>query len=377
MKNLKPLLAAILVAASAGNVSAQNSVTVYGIVNAELNYVNGLAGGGRRLALESGNLQGSRLGFRGYEDLGGGLSASFVLEQGLALDTGTITQGGAVFGRQSWLAIAGPFGRISAGRQYDYAYSDLNPLNSVVWLGNTTFGAHANNLDRAVGGRVINSLKWQSPTVRGFSGAVIYGLGEQTNSTSNGRSLGVGGKYDDGTLRMGLSYFQSNASADAGASITVPSSDLAACPMGGGRAGDKCLETYMLAGSYKLGDASFYAAYSKVKLPLAVVAGARSFGSVSNSGNRILDVGVTYNIGNLRLIGSAIHSRANFVGSATAGRVSQVSLGANYFLSKRTDIYTFVTHQRSRDMLTPGIFGQGPGSDHSQSALQTGIRHTF
>lgn len=377
MKKSIKLLMALPALMLSNSLLAQSNVTIYGLVNAELNYVNKLAGSGGRLGLDSGNLQGSRIGFRGVEDLGGGLNASFVLETGFGVDTGALTQGGVAFGRQAWVGVGGAFGRLSAGRQYDYAYSDLNPLNSIVWFGNTTFGAHANNLDRAVGGRVINSLKWQSPKIGGFSGSVIYGFGEQSGSSANGRSIGVGGKYDDGKFSVGASYFESGAASSAGTVSTVASSDLSTCPMGRGKAGDTCVRTFMLASSYKFGPATIYGSYSHVKLPLSISGSQRSFGSNSNSSNQILDVGATYNHGNLRMIVSMIQSRAEFTGSQTSGRVSQVSLGANYFLSKRTDLYSFVTHQRSKDMLTPGIFGQAPGLDNSQSALQFGVRHTF
>lgn len=376
MKKSAFTLTAMSLLGSTSGVLAQNNLTIYGLVNPEINYVSNIAGG-RRIALDSGNLQGSRFGFKGTESLGGGLSASFVLETGFGVDTGGIAQGGVAFGRQAWIGLGGDFGRVSLGRQYDYAYSDLNPLNSIVWIGNAAFGAHGNNLDRAVGGRVNNSLKWQSPSFGGFSGSVIYGFGEQAGSTANGRSLGLGGKYNNGAFNVGASYFESNASRSAGAPIAVASSDVAVCPMGKGEAGDKCIQTFMIASSYKLGQATFYGAYSKVKLPLSVVAGTRSFGSTSNSSNQILDVGFTYDIGKLKLITSVIQSKAEFEGSQTSGRVSQFTLGANYYLSKRTDLYTFVTHQRAKNMLTPGVFGQATGSDRSQSAVQAGVRHTF
>ena len=83
-------LAAIALAASFG-AQAQSSVTLYGIVDMFVQYGKGDS---TTLAVQSGGVSSSRLGFKGTEDLGGGLKANFQLEQGILADTGALGNGG-------------------------------------------------------------------------------------------------------------------------------------------------------------------------------------------------------------------------------------------------------------------------------------------
>ena len=118
----KTLLALAVLGASAGVASAQQSnVTVYGIVDAGVQYKNDGNPAGKTLSLESGQQNGSRLGFKGTEDLGGGLSAIFTLENGFNVDTGTLGQSTPttqrLFGRQAWVGLSSnSFGSVKLGR---------------------------------------------------------------------------------------------------------------------------------------------------------------------------------------------------------------------------------------------------------------------
>src|SRR6188768_3568280 len=96
----KSLLAFAVLGALASGAFAQSSVTVYGVVDVGVEQTR-LSPGGNTTRLSSGIQSGSRLGFKGNEDLGGGLSASFQLEMGLDATTGAAGQGGLAFGRQS------------------------------------------------------------------------------------------------------------------------------------------------------------------------------------------------------------------------------------------------------------------------------------
>src|SRR4051812_24354305 len=111
----KTLLAFALLGAFAGTASAQSNVTVYGVVEIAVNYAdNGAATNARTFSLDNGTSLPSRIGFKGTEDLGGGLKALFQLENGFNLDTGAITQTGRIFGRQAWVGLNGGFGTVKA-----------------------------------------------------------------------------------------------------------------------------------------------------------------------------------------------------------------------------------------------------------------------
>lgn len=101
---------------------AQTNVTIYGIVDLGVKYQAGLSPNGHVWSLASGQQYGSRIGFRGTEDLGGGLSADFVFENGFNADDGSFNNGGRLFGRQMWAGLKGDAGAVYLGRQYSAIY---------------------------------------------------------------------------------------------------------------------------------------------------------------------------------------------------------------------------------------------------------------
>ncbi|WP_075790923.1 porin [Massilia putida] len=157
--NKSAIAAAIFGLCAASAASAQN-VTLYGLLDTGIEYLNHTGPNGAsqvRMPNITGSVP-SRFGLRGGEDLGNGWKATFVLESGIALDSGALNYGGRLFGRQANVALAGPWGILTLGRQYTmtfhalldtdtlgpnvYAISNLDPYlpntradNAVGWLG--------------------------------------------------------------------------------------------------------------------------------------------------------------------------------------------------------------------------------------------------
>ena len=112
---MKKSLIALAALAATGAAFAQSSVTLFGVV--DLAYENVKTNAGRVSGLSPSSNSSSRIGFRGVEDLGGGLSAVFRLEQGINLDDGTLGQGGRAFGREPSVGLASTaWGTVTAGR---------------------------------------------------------------------------------------------------------------------------------------------------------------------------------------------------------------------------------------------------------------------
>src|SRR5579863_10710932 len=108
-------------AALCGNVAAQSRVTLYGLLDSGVSYSSRVApSGGSRFSVDSGDLQQSRWGMRGTEDLGGGLKALFILEGGFSVANGTAGQGGLPLGRTTVVGLEGPFGTVELGRRKDF-----------------------------------------------------------------------------------------------------------------------------------------------------------------------------------------------------------------------------------------------------------------
>ena len=125
----KAVLAAAVLAGMSASALSQNNVQIYGLLDSAIVHESG-GPKGSATKLESGVSNGSRLGFRGNEDLGDGLSALFVLEAGILIDTGASDQHGLLFGRQAFVGVRKKdFGTLAIGRQYTPIYQTLTMID--------------------------------------------------------------------------------------------------------------------------------------------------------------------------------------------------------------------------------------------------------
>lgn len=172
MKHLKKnaVLAASLLTATTATL-AQSSVTMYGLIDVGLVHESGAAAGSVN-KVSSGLSNGSRLGFKGLEELGDGWAALFLLEAGYQADDGTLGQGGLLFGRQAYAGLRGPLGTVTVGRQYT-AHFDTIVLADPFQSG--TVG-DAKNLLPSTGDantRMTNSIKLATRAWHGLSGELM------------------------------------------------------------------------------------------------------------------------------------------------------------------------------------------------------------
>jgi predicted porin len=203
----------------AGTAAAQGSVTLYAIVDAGITYRSnertGVAGAYQshsNVGVTSGNGSGSRWGLKGREELGNGLAAIFVLEDGFDITSGTSGQGKRLFGRQAYVGLADSrYGSLTMGRQYTSLSDFVSPVTPVSLIGG--HGAHPGNIDDVdQSARVNNSIKYTSATYAGFTFGALYGFGGQPGSLKSQSALSVGGSYANGPLRLGLGYERSDNS---------------------------------------------------------------------------------------------------------------------------------------------------------------------
>ncbi|MEM4987716.1 porin [Collimonas sp. H4R21] len=399
----KSLIALAVLGAIAGAAQAQSSVTIYGIVDTGIVYTSKAAAGagttGSKFSVNSGVIQGSRLGFKGVEDLGGGLKALFQLEAGFNNDNGALNgqdskSSTTLFRRKSVVGLGGNFGSVLLGRQTDIL-DDVSQWTSVQDFGGVT-GSVGHNLDRLEGTRTNNSIRYNTPDFAGFTGSAIYGFGEAAGKTSSGQSFGLGGQYANGPLGLFAAYYQSKLGT-VSATGTSNASDASLLNNSSptfnnsyGAAGDTALKTFSLGASYQVGPARLYGNWSRVKQPLAVSSttlgltaiNAFGIGGTNNSKADIFELGVNYAVtAPLHLLASVQYNKLTFAdANSPKGKLTQINLGTDYFLSKRTDLYAFVSNLRAKDAANPGVFGDGIGSNtdkQNQTAVAVGIRHKF
>lgn len=340
---------AVLTAIS-GGAAAQASVSVYGVMDIGIARRDDSNPAGKTVSMESGQQSGSRIGFKGREDLGGGLAAQFVLESGINLDSGTSGQGGRLFGRQAWAGIDGNFGGLKLGRQQSLLYTALDKIDPfhVNLAGNAqkVFGYGSYATDPFM--RADNTINYSTPTLAGLVGTLSYSLGEQAGDYSAKRSTGLGLSYANGPLNLQLAYLKSNT-MDAPAGF-------------GGSTGDN--RALLVGGTYDFGLATAHLGYAENRL-----------GSIAGGGkDRNLLAGLTVPVA---AAGSVIASFVrNELTDLAGGRSDQYALGYSHKLSKRTNAYTSVSYTRNDSDVALNTY-RGEQFGQSARLLNIGVRHAF
>lgn len=331
----KSLLALAVLGTFAGAASAQSNVSIYGIADMALDFQRGgPAGSVTKLS----NPFGSRIGFRGTEDLGGGMSASFVLESGITLDTGGLSQGGLMYGRQAHVGVKGNFGGLTFGRQYSPRFLALAQVADPFSVG---FSGQAHNLIDPDGVRVNNAVKYTTPTFNGFTADLMVGLGEVVGDSSAGRQTGTSLGYVAGPLNVRLAYHARNGNPSTVATT----------------------KNTMLAGTYDFGVAKMHLAFSDNDGPAAK-------GGVDN---RDFLIGATVPLGVNTIRASYIRKDDRTAANRDA---SQFAVGVFHALSKRTDLYTVYSRISNENGAT---FTVNNGSDAGvgNRGINVGLRHFF
>jgi predicted porin len=353
-----------------GTAHAQNSVTLYGVIDEGLNYTNN-AGHGAALKMSSGDVLGSRFGLKGSEDLGGGLSAVFRLENGFNASNGALGQGGRMFGRQAYVGLSSAqYGTLTLGRQYDSLVDYLAPMALAGQAGDINVAAHPLNNDN-VGAQysIANAVKYESANYAGFHFGGLYGFSNNPGQFSNGRAWSVGAGYSNGPFKFAAAYDQLN-------------NDLSAPNAGGAAAGDSLPagvhRTFGVGANYAFGPGTVGLLWTHSK-----VQEFRGIASDMRFDN--IEVNGTYGLTPaLAVVGEYTYTfgkATSMDGASLSPRWHSATVGLDYSLSKRTDVYVAAAYQHAAgDVIanTVSIGGMLPASStNSQVAATTGLRHRF
>jgi predicted porin len=313
------------------------SVEIYGLIGAYVGSFkrSGDSEGVRQLG--GGGLNTSFLGFRGKEDLGGGTNAIFALESFFRPDTGEQGRNATdpFFSRNAWLGFEGSAGRLTLGRQTNPTYaamSQLSPFgNSVVFSPLTLQSFVATYGSNIVGDTVWNNvIQYQSPTMGGFRGSLLYGLGEVAGQ-SGVANIGLHGTFVSGKFLAALSAQRVRVNI----STPLPTQQ----------------DAWLAGASYDFG-------------PFRVYGSAEHTNIEGTRKNRLFDAGLSIPVsaaGSVLL--EAAQSRVEMPNTADVRRLT-ASLGYDYRLSKRTDVYTVYSSDKRSNA---GFSG----------SAAVGIRHSF
>ena len=347
---MKKSLIALAVLAASGAAMAQSSVTLFGIVDAGVGRVS--AGGTSVTGVTNSGLASSRLGFRGEEDLGGGLKAGFWLEGGISNDEGTGEGGGAAgpgfeFKRRSTISLMGGFGEVRLGRELTVGY--VNSTAADVF-GDNGVGASIGKSHFAgvIETRKGNGISYILPSnLGGLYGQVQYVFGEQpSNATYKkaGDYLGARLGYRNGPLDTAVGFAKGR-----GASSAADDAD-----------------QFNIFASYDLGVVKPFIGFNQEKNKAAVEVKYQSY-----------LLGLTAPVGP-----GTVRVSYNDVDLKNSGNDAQkFAIGYVYDLSKRTAIYGTYAHVKNKGA---AAFGAAPGgltfttpAGQNVNGYEFGVRHSF
>ena len=429
MKKISALALTALAAASSGVSAQSSSLTVYGIVDAGVSSVSGIRGGTRKDVV-SGIMEGSRLGFRGNEDLGGGYRAIFTIESRLELDTGdtknrpfsgsqlpdrlstasllglnpalqrvvdfvaprlgstlgvnlpsTESPGGRFWDRQAYVGLVTPVGAVLAGRQYTPGYEVGATFDTLGTQSSLSAGQVA-AIPAAVDIRVSNAVAYRIQTGP-FTASAMVAAGER--STATGRFAGVMGMYKTEKFGVGLGY--NTRENEVGRKSLTSTTLGGSLVLGPGTAfvhvtqvedenpsGLSTLPSDIAAGLIALNPATpaATAAATGATVGGAFVNGLKQDAQIGHVGYRLITGPHT-----IYAAYSLLNDKLREADTASYG------MAYSYSLSKRTSINAVATHFDNKGLAqaAPGQAGflggvtDTAGTDSNSFAL--GIRHTF
>ncbi len=344
---MKKSLIALAVLAASGAAMAQSSVTLYGIADAFVGSTKtelGNNNGQRQTNVSTSGVNGSRWGLKGSEDLGGGMKAIFTLESGFNLDTGGQKVNNSIFDRQAYVGLQSGFGTVSVGRQYS-AYDNLQGATNHNYDAFTFSARGAVSANGIVDytNRISNSIAYATPDFGGFSGAVVYGFGENKNTVGNvnGDATDSGSvhiKYANGPILVGYAYQQDKLAAIGGVQ-------------------DKN-KYNLLGGSYDFGVAKLTGSYNTAK-------------------NNVLkdkegQIGVSVPFGAAAI--SAGYARSKSEGAGVERTGKGYSVLATYALSKRTGLYLGAQNTKA---YIPAGAALNAVAETQITTYGLGVRHSF
>ncbi|WP_369869733.1 porin [Burkholderia cepacia] len=385
---LRTIIPACVALMSSPSAHAQSSITLYGLIDAGVAYVSHAAGSDSAsgAAWRFGNaLSGNRWGFKGNEDLGGGLAAVFQLESGFNIGTGAALQGGREFGRTAIVGLSSArWGTLKLGRQYDPVVDMVSALTEDLYFG-LTFGTpgDVDNYDGSM--RVNSSVKYLSPNIGGVQFEALYGFGGVAGSSGAGQTWSVASGYARGSLALAAGYYYASGGNTQGRTGGRTWSASADSPfntaVNAGFASAHSVSIARAAGQYTYTAWTGGLGYSHTKYaPDGASRFARS--ARFNSGSAFVNCQVDPA---LRL-GLGYHY--TWLSGTDSAHYHQVNAAADYALSKRTDLYAVAAFQRASGstlnasgasvaaQAVIGDYGLNSGSN-TQTLVAIGMRQRF
>ncbi|MGS0741675.1 porin [Glaciimonas sp. GG7] len=377
IKGLVLVAASVAIIGVSSLVQAQSSVAIYGVIDAGITAVTN-EGGGHNVRMDDSVNLGNRLGFKGVEDLGDGLKAVFVLENGFHLGTGALRQGGALFGRQAYVGLQNPWGALMLGNQYDFIADYVEEFNVSAFA--SGYAIHQGDFDRFNMDRLKNAVKFSSAEFNGFKYGAMYSFGEVAGNGHTKSAWSAGAHYTSGPFTTGVAYTRLNN--PFGVSALDPFAAIGVQTFLGQQVATVDPVTGAVTDLYSVN------AFPVDSQGIVTIGAQYVFGAFSLLGNftdttfkgfgqtsqmRVEEIGGTYQL-TAALLGVLGYQHTSF----EASRWNQISAGMTYALSKRTAIYVSGDYLKASSN-TNAVIGYSftPSSTNRQSDIRIGMHTKF
>ncbi|RAR48258.1 putative porin [Paraburkholderia unamae] len=372
---LKPIChgvsAMLLTLATGAAMADPSSVTLYGVADSFLQYLNN--GGNGSVSMRSGGNTGSMFGLRGTEDLGGGLKAQFVLENGYNINNGSgFVDTTAMFYRQAWVGLShDAYGSLTFGRQYEPSFRIIYPsdpfrANEILSpLAAGVLAVDRNTLStQYIAGRASNSILYQSPVLGGVQLNAMYAFASsitQPAVATMGNILDLSVSYSGYGLFAGFGYQYQHSGFEAvpGLPVALTLADT---------------EHFSAALTYRIGIVNLMANYSYNRAKAVPERSLAATLGTSRSYN-LAEAGATIQATSADLFEIAgIERSVRGVDDGTWG----IQAGYDHSISKRTNLYMRVGYMKNHGagtMSWPGVSVTAAGT--SQTLAVIGMTHRF
>ena len=381
---------------------AQNSVTLYGIVDAGVGYqssstsLGSTSGGHSAFKMINGVWAGSRFGLKGAEDLGGRTKAIFTLEEGFNSATGAMATNNLMFSRQAYVGATNPtYGSFTAGRQYASYYQLLSAYSPTTWL-TGYFGAHPGDVDGLdTGYRTNNTLLYMSPVLYGFKVSGSYSFAGVPGSVNQGSSWAAAIQYAQGPVGLAVGFSRINNSTPGGGAFGADSATSNAGAQAGVSAVTNGYQTAQAQQRFAIGAGYTFnsqfditATYTNVQYIPGINSSFRSE-QIWNTGGIVLHWKPSPA---WDFAGGYSYTRATTAnGITSSAQYQQFNLSQYYSLSKRTGVYVLEAYTRANGQTlgtngksiinATATIGDGfnttPSSSRSMVAVGAGVVHRF
>lgn len=365
------LLSGAVLAVAAANACAQSSITLYGVLDTFAGYQSAQVGGKstQLVALANDGEMTSRWGLRGTEDIGGGYSMRFDLENGFDPSTGAQQNAYRFFDRQAWVGVAGAFGELRVGRQNTPMFYYAIGLDA---LGSATYGSGYNDFANWLS-RVDNDVAWFSPKFANTQVELHYSVGGVPGSLAGNAVYQAAAQSQQGPLYLALAYLNA---ANPANSVRV--------------------QEIMAGAAYDYGHGKLYLAWFRANDVISATTGNAlanpagkynpalgPVGNVPGNYHSTYSVSADYRLTPQATIGAAYAYIKD--DSSLDNNAEQIGAIASYSLSKRTQVYGVVSWLKNfgtaqfrmtgASITTGSLLTPDPG--HNETGAQIGIRHLF